>query len=623
MIHEKHETAFEVFLFRGSRFLGSRCFTTETVSIGSSPTADLRLDDPLVEPHHAQLRVWSSGEVELTSAPGRLTINGERAEGGTLSPMDEATVGPFRFKVTPLIPLAPPEADDHAEEAVTVVRRVQFDDLPAAIEEEPTAVERRRPRPSTGPAPAVAAADPEHLDDEDEDEPFVEPFSLLENVVRERFKRPLKEAETHRSLEVIHYQDGEIRDLLRADPGRSIHVGLDNFELLTMEPEAGGARLFFGADFKGTIVRGGRTRSLRSFRKDRFRAERQRHVVRLEVGDYAQVLRGGAGYLVRFVKAPAQPATQRGPRFRPRDLQVFAASAALHLMALALVGFAAPDADLYVPEEEIFRSVHYKAPKLEQPKDEQPIVEQAPVASPTPKAKVRKVKTLRSPLRPGLPKPGKAKTAKQVAKVLGALENLRPASAGPGRADLKALSSNIAAVRVPGSGVGFKVGGTIAKGGSEVRLAGGIGGGGGRDTRTGTQLLSGRGGGTGSIAAIAGTGTRVRRKPVVIKRRPVLEGGDLRHGAIQKVVNQHMAAIQRCYEVQLFRQPSLAGKVVFDWTISPMGSVSSARQYSSSLRSTAVSSCILALIRSWRFPQPVGGAVKVRYPFIFRSRAFN
>ena len=83
-----------------------------------------------------------------------------------------------------------------------------------------------------------------------------------------------------------------------------------------------------------------------------------------------------------------------------------------------------------------------------------------------------------------------------------------------------------------------------------------------------------------------------------------------------------MHQVQACYERQLITSPGLSGKVVFDWVITPSGSVGLARQVRSSMRSPLVSSCILALIRTWRFPKPVGGSVNVRYPFVFRVQGF-
>jgi outer membrane biosynthesis protein TonB len=99
-------------------------------------------------------------------------------------------------------------------------------------------------------------------------------------------------------------------------------------------------------------------------------------------------------------------------------------------------------------------------------------------------------------------------------------------------------------------------------------------------------------------------------------------GGELSREAIQKVVSEHMHEVQACYERQLNTNPGMSGKIVFDWVITPSGSVGTARQVSSSMRSPAVASCVLGLIRTWRFPQPVGGSVNVRYPFVFRVQGF-
>jgi len=286
-----------------------------------------------------------------------------------------------------------------------------------------------------------------------------------------------------------------------------------------------------------------------------------------------------------------------------------------------------------VPDDkEIFKDVHYLDPRLEQapPKTEpEPPVPPVEVETPTPVKQATKTVKKHAPAQPsrqpGSSKPSAAKTAKHVAQVLGALENLRPSGADPARTDLASLATSIAAVRAPGGTVGFKISGLIGKAGGGVRLAGGVAGGGGKDTRTGRQLLGGSGGGVGAITAREGTGYRVRGKVLKPPRRLIDSTGEGQLGldAIQQVVNRHMQAIQHCYEAQLLREPNLSGKAVFDWTISSTGAVSSARLHSSTLGSDAVTSCILAQIRTWRFPPPVGGSVKVRYPFIFRSRTFR
>jgi hypothetical protein len=98
--------------------------------------------------------------------------------------------------------------------------------------------------------------------------------------------------------------------------------------------------------------------------------------------------------------------------------------------------------------------------------------------------------------------------------------------------------------------------------------------------------------------------------------------GFLDRDEIQKVINQNIGQIQRCYERELLKSPGLAGKVQVEWTIATSGRVRSCRQTYTSMQGTAVSSCIMDAIRGWVFPQPKGGEVIVNYPFIFKSIGF-
>ena len=91
---------------------------------------------------------------------------------------------------------------------------------------------------------------------------------------------------------------------------------------------------------------------------------------------------------------------------------------------------------------------------------------------------------------------------------------------------------------------------------------------------------------------------------------------------IEKVVNEHTDEIQRCYEKELLKDSSLQGKVAVEWIIGMDGQVTSVRQSSSSVRSTAVVSCIMGAIKTWRFPRPQGGPVVVAYPFILKGIDF-
>ena len=147
--------------------------------------------------------------------------------------------------------------------------------------------------------------------------------------------------------------------------------------------------------------------------------------------------------------------------------------------------------------------------------------------------------------------------------MLSALNDMRPA-ADSGDNALRAAVSNIAAVRVPGgTSSAFQVSGTFSKlPGGEVRLATGGGGGGGkgRETRVGAELFRGeKGAKLGGLTGPAGGGGKIRGA-VKSAGAPVTRGGLLDAAAVQRVVSEHLGAIQGCYERQLLEGPGAAGQ---------------------------------------------------------------
>jgi TonB family protein len=96
--------------------------------------------------------------------------------------------------------------------------------------------------------------------------------------------------------------------------------------------------------------------------------------------------------------------------------------------------------------------------------------------------------------------------------------------------------------------------------------------------------------------------------------------GKLQKHVIQRVIRRHVGAVRFCYERALVKNPKLSGKVVVRFVIDPDGKVTAAEIPDSSLKAPAVEDCILKRVRSWRFPQPEGGAVSVAYPFVFEAK---
>lgn len=254
--------------------------------------------------------------------------------------------------------------------------------------------------------------------------------------------------------------------------------------------------------------------------------------------------------------------------------------------------------------------------KIEEAKPEP--VKEAKVAEPRPVVTHRK--THRQPREvkpePAPPPPPESKAMQALAKL---------SAAGP------ATGNILAAVDKLGSGPGskntknsnYKLSGLIGK--SPIANAGlgtfGLGGGGkGGGGLLGREILRGKGGGgigalgAGSVGrgTVAGTVSRA-------SARTISATGSVDREAVARTVNAHLQEVRACYERALLKEPGLAGKVVLEWTISLSGEVATAKTKTSTLHNSAVESCILQDLKSWRFPPAKGGLVIVSYPFLFNS----
>jgi TonB family protein len=96
--------------------------------------------------------------------------------------------------------------------------------------------------------------------------------------------------------------------------------------------------------------------------------------------------------------------------------------------------------------------------------------------------------------------------------------------------------------------------------------------------------------------------------------------GSLDRDLIQRIVRVHVPSVRDCYERQLAKAPTLAGRVSLRFVISHSGSVVSAKVQSSTLGQPDVESCVLRAIKRITFPPPAGGGVViVTYPFQFKT----
>lgn len=97
-----------------------------------------------------------------------------------------------------------------------------------------------------------------------------------------------------------------------------------------------------------------------------------------------------------------------------------------------------------------------------------------------------------------------------------------------------------------------------------------------------------------------------------------VEGG-LDQAEIDQVIQRHQGELRFCYEQGLQGTSNLSGRVTVHFIIGGVGHVNEADVAGTSMHSSPVENCVLAKLKSWKFPTPRNGVlVKVNYPFNFR-----
>jgi len=135
--------------------------------------------------------------------------------------------------------------------------------------------------------------------------------------------------------------------------------------------------------------------------------------------------------------------------------------------------------------------------------------------------------------------------------------------------------------------------------------------------------------GLGSLARKEGTANAVGEGGAVTERAvrgtvktehgdEVGGSGEFDSNLVVQTIKTRLRAIQMCYEQQLRRNPSLAGKVTIEFTIQPRGNVTDVHIKENSTGDTAVGTCVANTVGTFRFnPGPEGGSVTYSYPFVF------
>lgn len=661
----------EVFAFDAGRLVDSWLLdASRVITIGSRSGAAVKLQDDRVRARHAVLHIEGARvNVSATSGAG-VRVNGQTVEHATITGADSFEIGPFTLKVelltiarrrntsgsavvnpehflaeppTKVGPPPPPPAtgqyalaspanDSGDKKENLPTARIATDEQEAPIESrpeptrkvlvdqlEPTAefVEVRAPTPEV-------PDEPELSEDELDELGFEAPFSLLDNVLDDRLE--VKGAlQRNLSAEVVSYREDRLIDVSCMTAGQ-MYEGFDapNGRLVALFEctPRGTVHVLRHRERKVIITRDGETLNLADLPD-------QNKSVALTAGDVAHVRLGGRGYVLRFVRLPVAPQSQVSLRVAPetrRYTSLAIVGVVLFLLTVWAEAVLSPKETMAMQDEAVeFAELTVKDLELEKPEPPPPpppppeeakaTQGQPEVAQVAPKHRRRRSRRARGG------EPGPTAAQQQAAAALSSLDNIVPDRAAGA---LSGRVSNVAVTRVPaGTTKRFRMAPSSGKGGGgEVVLS--QFGGGGRATRSASNLLRGRN--IGAVGGGGGTGTGRGSVRGVVQgasaRRIGATGGRLSRAQIAKVVAAGTAEVQRCYERELIKQPKLQGKIVFDWVIATSGRVDSSRVRSSTLNSDKVAGCIGRVIKSWRFPKPIGGSVKVTYPFRFQVQGF-
>jgi TonB family protein len=343
----------------------------------------------------------------------------------------------------------------------------------------------------------------------------------------------------------------------------------------------------------------------------------------LGLHDRAEVSFGTISFVVRYVKpSPAMKVNALDEAdftyFKIACISLMAAAAVL--LAILLTPRAGPPSadDIFQDQQRMAKFLIAPEKKLELKKLKLAGVEEGAKAKDEEGkfGKEEAKKEEADPSKPGTPVVDKTKKEKdrQVVGNVGLLGAFK---------GLKGGASDVFGPGGLGTGINNALGGLKSGAGlGDAQGVGGLGsrgkgtGGGGTALGIGGLGTQGNGRGTGGNGGIdlGGKGKAITK---VIPGKTTVIGG-LDKDVIAKVIRRHQNEIKYCYESELNKNPSLAGKVAVAFTIDPTGAVAEANVTESTLNNSTAENCMLSRIRRWKFPEPKGGGVvAVTYPWLF------
>ncbi|RKH05539.1 TonB family protein [Corallococcus sp. CA053C] len=123
--------------------------------------------------------------------------------------------------------------------------------------------------------------------------------------------------------------------------------------------------------------------------------------------------------------------------------------------------------------------------------------------------------------------------------------------------------------------------------------------------------------GTTGVGAVDTGRKQTVKVPQVADAVPEVDSSEVKPKDLARFIQRMKSSIQRCYEKELKRDPTLKGRVMVRFNLKPDGRAGNIEVDESTLGSEGVSSCIITTIRGWKFPFQPSDDVPVSYPFIF------
>jgi len=94
--------------------------------------------------------------------------------------------------------------------------------------------------------------------------------------------------------------------------------------------------------------------------------------------------------------------------------------------------------------------------------------------------------------------------------------------------------------------------------------------------------------------------------------------GSLDKEIIRAEISTHHPEATSCYQPEMDKNQKLSGRLMVQFTIGASGDVIASVLQQSTLNNKTVESCIVGIVRCWKFPPPAGGGIVIiTYPFTF------